>query len=76
MVDPKILKLIDDVEVEAMATRNQADRLFNTAAVLRQKLLAGGRPAASRKGQRPIDPDIAALASSRYQRKQLKKIIK
>lgn len=65
-LDPKIINLIATLEAQAQGA-------LETAALLRQKLLAGGRPVASRKGKSEPDPEIIALASMKYRRKQLRK---
>lgn len=64
--DRQILNDIDTLAAHASSA-------LKLAAMLRQRVLADGQPAPSRKGKRAIDPEIAALASMMYEKNQLKK---
>jgi len=73
--DQSIFDTILTMEAQASAMQTQASGLLKSAAMLRRKLLAGGRSVATRKGKK-IDPEVAAMASVRYEKRRLKRVIK
>ena len=64
--------MILQMEAHASSMAVQAKEILKNAAMLRKELLAGGRSVTPLRGKK-IDPEIAAMASSTYQKKRLRK---